>query len=171
MQFANVMVENVRNDIKIANDYSVAWIWNEDTLLWEEGGIEKARLYASEILVKNEGEPYEKYLHTVGAITGIWTIARCKLVDEYFAKTINTKEKFFPCKGGRVVDFETRTVRTRTKEDWFSWESPCQYLLFVPPEDKKKVDTYFKNLVQGASQDVAIQEEWTDFLLWTICTD
>lgn len=71
-------------------------------------------------------------------------------MDENFkAKIINRSHDFLPILGGKIIDLRTGEVRDRTKNDYFSFECPVEYIPInewtdIDEQDRKKfIDQIF----------------------------
>jgi phage/plasmid-associated DNA primase len=64
-----------------------------------------------------------------------------KLQNNQFVKQLNMQTHLFPIRNGRKIDLRTLEITDRTKEDYFTFESPIDFV-----KDKPNADKFFNQV-------------------------
>lgn len=68
-------------------------------------------------------------LRTVRHVQNIYFFSRNRLIDEKFkSHIINRKHDMLPISDGKIINLRSGDIRNRTKEDFFSFECPVNYI-------------------------------------------
>jgi P4 family phage/plasmid primase-like protien len=59
-----------------------------------------------------------------------------KLQNNQFVKLLNMNAYLFPIMGGKTINLQTKEISDRKKTDYFTFESPVEYLTKTPNADK-----------------------------------
>ena len=65
------------------------------------------------------------------------------LYDSNFISLLDSSKECFPIKNGKKINFKTLEISNRTNLDFFSYESPVEYVENTPNADK-----FFKELFE-----------------------
>ena len=150
-----------------------SFIWNDKTLLWEEKTKPELRIIVSDVcvpsyeeigkeIIKKIGECRDKgqeaMLNTrlkqvqkmVGNLKAIPYLDNiCKAIGGYSidkdfeSKVINKSKHELPLKNGKIINFKTKEVRDRMRDDYWSFECPVEY---DPELDTTCVNTFFNSI-------------------------
>jgi P4 family phage/plasmid primase-like protien len=166
---ANFYALTLKDDIKILGKMQEIYFYDEITKLWK---VESPEVYASYFMnfFNNTAKQMKKdfRLYTIemdeddslyknmqtsmlkliklfdnkNYITDIIDRSIGKLQDNGFVLKLNNSPDIFPIKNGLKIDLKTLQISERTKEDYFTFESPVDFVTNTPNANK-----YFSQLM------------------------
>lgn len=187
---SKIYAYKVKDIIKTTDtgDFS-GYKWNYNTRLWNETSkefflnnitdvlypllkpyldeVEKLENTKENKVIKKEWNNILKYIQSSNGCKNIWAKSRTELYDEDFKTLLDNVSYEYPIKGGFKVDLRSREVSLRTINDYWTFESPCNYIPGDTP-DKQRIFKYLKTVcceadIQG--NDI-VRDEEAHFTKW-----
>lgn len=146
----HLFIEQLKGEVKVSDiKHGVCYIWNNSTKLWIEGipscitnkivEILPPILEVQYMMAMNEKvdgperekdkevkcRAYHRILknsYNIGHCRNVMGFSLVRLYDPTFIDKLDSNNDFLPLKGGKVLNLLTGEVRTRIKEDMFSFE-------------------------------------------------
>jgi P4 family phage/plasmid primase-like protien len=148
--------------------HKIIWYWSEGTKLWVEGGLETL----SNIIMMTIRPEIEKFcifqrdkynstgsekdqlilinlrkmtdkLGTLSYCNSLSTIIKERIYNPNFVNRLDSNDDVFAIKDKRILNFRTREVRDRVKEDYCTFESPVEY---DPNAKSDKIDRFLDDI-------------------------
>lgn len=142
--------------------------FNEDLILYDYLINKQEIIIKIKEIIQEYKEKCKKLIKFVDIISNqnkIYSyIKELELLDKtiiikniFYDKLFKTKSKiilnnnntiYLPIKDKRVINLKTLEIRTRTKEDYFSYEIPCNYLDYYKNIPRYILDLFSKNTIE-----------------------
>ena len=107
-----------------------------------------------------------KWIQTSKRVKDMFLFAKSKIINTKFRDSVlNRQHDLFPLSGGRVIELKTGEIRERIKEDYFSHESPCDFITAADwTEADIKMNGDFVNEIFAVVADDADQTLTKEFV-------
>lgn len=152
---SDLFAESICNHFKVISD-DMIFYYNTDTKLWKEikksdfksfvfGFYNNSAKEIKKILKDQDqidGEVEKKIKELIGSfdnktfIDDIFTRSFSLLTNTQFITFLNGAKEFLPIKDGKKINLRTLEITERSSSDYFTYESPVEYLEKTPNADK-----------------------------------